>query len=44
MNQQVVFFEQYSKENSHIYIECLPISYNKAQDLPFFFKQALEDV
>ena len=41
---QVIFFEQYSKENSHIYIECLALNYSKAQDLPFFFKQALEDI
>ena len=44
MSLQVVFFEQYSKENSHIYIECLALNYSKAQDLPFFFKQALEDI
>ena len=40
----VIFFEQFSKENSHIYTECLAISPAKAQDLPFFFKQALTDV
>lgn len=41
---QMVFFEQFSKDNSHIYIECVAMSMNKAQDLPFFFKQSLEDV
>jgi len=44
MGLQVVFFEQFSKQNSHIYIECLAMSYARAQDLPFFFKQALEDI
>jgi hypothetical protein len=41
---QVIFFEQFSKENSHIYIECLAMNMEKAEDLPFFFKQGLEDV
>ena len=44
INMHLVFFQQYSKENSHIYIECLAISPEKAGDLPFFFKQGLEDV
>ena len=39
-----IFFEQFSKENSHIYVECLAMPYAKGQDLPFFFKNALEDV
>ena len=39
-----IFFETYHKNNSHIYIECLAIKYSKAQDLPFFFKQTLEDI
>lgn len=40
----MVFFEQFCKENTHIYIECLALPRVKAQDLPFFFKQALEDI
>ena len=43
-NCLVVFFEQFSLENSHIYIECLAVPYTKGQDFPFFFKQALENV
>ena len=41
---QVVCFEQFSKDNSHIYMECLALPRGKAEDLPFFFKQALEDI
>lgn len=40
----VCFFEQYSAENSHIYVECLAVPLARGQDLPFFFKQALEAV
>ena len=37
----VVFFEQFSQDNSHIYIECLAVPFTKGQDFPFFFKQSL---
>lgn len=41
---QAVFFEQFSKDNSHIYLECLAVPSKKGMDLPFFFKQALESI
>lgn len=44
MNLHTVYIEQFSSNNSHIYIECLGIPLKKAYDLPFFFKQALENV
>jgi hypothetical protein len=37
----VVFWEQFSQENSHIYIEFLAVPFAKGQDFPFFFKQSL---
>lgn len=39
-----IFIEQYCQNNSHIYQECLGIPLKKAYDIPFFFKQALENV
>lgn len=44
INLHAIFLEQFSSNNSHIYIECLAIPLKKAYDLPFFFKQALESV
>lgn len=44
MNLHVIFIEQFSSNNSHIYFDCLAIPLKKAYDLPFFFKQALENV
>lgn len=44
MGQHAIFLEQYSQNNSHIYIECIGIPLKRAYDLPFFFKQALENV
>ena len=44
VNMQVTFFEQFYVENSHIYVECLAMSLQRGQDLPFFFRQALESV
>ena len=40
----VVFFEQFSQDNSHIFIECLAVPFAKGQDFPFFFKQSLETI
>lgn len=44
MNLHAIFIEQFSSNNSHIYMDCLAIPLKKAYDLPFFFKQALENV
>lgn len=44
MGLHAIFIQQFSANNSHIYIECIGIPLKKAYDLPFFFKQALENV
>lgn len=44
MGMHLCFFEQFSKDNTHCYIECLAIDLKKSTDLPFFFKQGLEGI
>jgi hypothetical protein len=41
LGQHAIFFESYSRDNSHLTVECLAIPPAKAHDLPFFFKQGL---
>jgi len=43
-NMLVVFWEQFTSSNSHVYLECLAVPYTKGQDFPFFFKQALDSI
>lgn len=44
MNLHTVFFESCAQSNGHLCVEVLVMPMNKAQDLPFFFKQGLSGV